>query len=694
MPQQTAYFPLGGGLDLITPAIALKPGVVIASLNYEPVANGYRRCAGFERFDGRVKPSEAPYYELDFTAGTVAFAAGDTVTGATSGATGVVLANATVTSGTYATSDAAGYIGLGAVTGTFVNGENLQVAAVTRAVANGTQQLLTAPTNADGSAWQSQATANARALIQALPGSGPTRGVHVYNGSVYGFRDNAGATACVMHKATAAGWVAQTLGYSLDFTSGGTYEIVVGDTITGETSAATAAVTSVTLTSGSWAAGTAAGYLTMASAVGSFQAETIKVGANLNVATIAGDKTANTLPAGGRYEFLNHNFTGASSGVKMYGCNGVGRAFEWDGTTFVSIRTGQASDTPHRLAEHRNHLFLAFPGGMVDFSSLGLPRQFLVITGAGEFGVGAEITDFIANNAGVLTILSENKIANLYGSSSDDFQLQTISDEAGALPWTADKVGEGIYMDKRGVRKLSTTAAWGNFNIGTITQSVKPLLQDHAASGIAPTASVRVRNKDQYRIFFDNQDGLYIYLGKKYPEIMPFNLGKKVMCIGSFEMSDGEAIFFGDDAGFVYELDKGTSFDGAAISYSLRLPFNHMGAPQVLKRWTKLAIECEAIPSATLQVAVDVDYGDPYEAGVAPVDSPVQVFNITGGGGIWDRSNWNEFYWSSATEGLAEAWLDVVGRNMSLLIAGSTADEPPHLLQGLTVFFTVRGLQR
>ena len=57
MSQLTPYFPLGGGLDLITPAIAKAPGVVIGAVNYEPVASGYSRVEGFERHSGRTAPS-------------------------------------------------------------------------------------------------------------------------------------------------------------------------------------------------------------------------------------------------------------------------------------------------------------------------------------------------------------------------------------------------------------------------------------------------------------------------------------------------------------------------------------------------------------------------------------------------------------------------------------------------------------
>lgn len=76
------------------------------------------------------------------------------------------------------------------------------------------------------------------------------------------------------------------------YTSGGTYEILPGDTITGATSGSTARVVSLTLTSGTWAGGDAAGTLTLDTRVGALQAENLNVGTNTNVATIGGDSAA------------------------------------------------------------------------------------------------------------------------------------------------------------------------------------------------------------------------------------------------------------------------------------------------------------------------------------------------------------------------------------------------------------------
>ena len=76
------------------------------------------------------------------------------------------------------------------------------------------------------------------------------------------------------------------------YTSGGTTEIKAGDVIVGATSGAVAIVVSLTLTSGTWGAGTAAGTLTLKSQVGTFQSENVKVGAGTDDATIGGNSTA------------------------------------------------------------------------------------------------------------------------------------------------------------------------------------------------------------------------------------------------------------------------------------------------------------------------------------------------------------------------------------------------------------------
>ena len=689
MTQKTQYFTCQGGLNLVTPAIRTPSGHLIAGVNYEPVERGYRRLDGFERFDGQPKPSAASYWKFDFDAGTAIISAGDVVTGATSSATGEALIDAVIESGSYAGNDAAGYNVLMAVSGTFQDNENLQVSAATKSVADGTPVSRGADTDANDDLWLRDAIETTRLDIAKVTGSGVIRGVWVYKGNTYAIRDNTGGTAAVLFKATTTGWVAQTLGYEIDFTSGGTTVIAEDDTVTGDASGATGTVGRVIITSGTFAGGDAAGRLVLTAQTGTFQSEGLEV-SSVNVATIASDSTANTLPNGGRYDFVNHNFYGASNLERMYGCQGQGVAFEWDGDTFVKLTTGMTTDTPEHIGIHKNHLFLSFPGGSSQQSAIGNPYSWTVVTGASEIAMGQDIIGYIPGFAKALMILCRNKIGELFGNDSTDFVLDILAEDAGGIEWTEQKIGEPIYHDDRGLRKSSTTQAYGDFKMGTLTQIVEPLFRNKKKNSVTPVASLRCRTKDQYRLYWSDNTGITVYLGRKKAEVIPFDLGKRIYAICSSEDSDGnEVMFFGSDDGYVYEIDAGTSFDGSSVAAYMRLPFNHVGTPTQNKRWHKATLEVDAQPSAVIGVVADFSY-----ASSELPQSPQLDFTVDGGGAFWDEDVWDEFFWSSPVEGLAEADIDGFGKNVSLAIISDVTYEDPHTIHGITLHYSPRGLAR
>lgn len=77
--------------------------------------------------------------------------------------------------------------------------------------------------------------------------------------------------------------------WTLGFDSGGTYKAAVGATITGATSGATGYIAGVSLSSGAWADGDAAGTLTLRRVEGEFiDDEEIDIGSNDDVATVDG----------------------------------------------------------------------------------------------------------------------------------------------------------------------------------------------------------------------------------------------------------------------------------------------------------------------------------------------------------------------------------------------------------------------
>lgn len=685
------FFSLVGGLNLITPAIVTPNGNAIAASNYEPIERGYGRQPGHERLDGQPSPSAASYSVLNFDAGTAAITEGQTVTGATSSATGKALIDGVVTSGSYGGSNAAGYLVLTAVSGTFQDDENLQVSAATKCVANGTATSRGADNDTDDTTWIRDAIETARALIAKPSGSGATRGGFVYQGARYCFRDNVGGTAGQLLKATTAGWAVQTFGRTLAFTSGGTTEIEEGVTITGATSAATATVERVILTSGTWAGGNAAGRFVLSGQTGTFQSENLDVGASLNLATIGGNSVAITLPAGGNYECIVENFYGASDLERVYFVNGVGTAMEWDGSVLVPIVTGMTTDTPNHIEAFRNHLFLSFPGGSIQNSGTGDPYSWTPVTGAAEIGLGTDVTAMLDVIESAMVIWGRNRVSVLYGDDSNNFVLKRLSSDSGAIEGTVQRIGSPIYMDDRGIRDLATTDAYGNFTIGTISRMVEPLIRRKRAAGVTVKCSVRSRQKGQYRVFYSDGTGLTVFFGRKQPEILPFDLGATIEWAVSADDSDGsEIILAGDDEGWVYQMDSGTSFDGSAVTAYLRLAFNHLRSPAFFKRFHKATLEVDCAGPTTLSMTSEFSYADPNQPAGAEID-----FDVSGGGGFWDEGDqWEGFYWSAAAEGTAEAHIDGIGKNIGIAIRHSATYEEPHVLHGLTLNYSRRRMAR
>lgn len=673
------YWAFRGGMDQVTPSLSVDPGRCTNASNVEVGTNGGLTVTkGYERYSGKSRPSDAAYHILAATI-TGSYATGNTLTGATSAATGVIIA---------ATSS---YFVLTKVVGTYTSGESLTISAVQVATATDTNLAGSASTPALNATYRNLAADNYRADIAAVPGTGSVLGVWQYGGDVYAIRNNAGDTAAVMHKSTTSGWSAVSLGRELAFTSGGTYQIAVGNTITGATSAATAVIGRVVVTSGTWAAGTAAGFLYFVTQTGTFQSENLNVGANLNVATIAANSSAVSLTKSGRYEFVNHNFGGSAGTKKMYACSGVHKAFEWDGTNFAFITTGMTSDVPDHITVHKNQLFLSF-GASVQHSAVSDPLTWSAVLGAAEIGMGEDVTNFLGApgvaSDGALVIYTRNKTYVLYGNDSTDWNLVTYNPDAGAMEWTAQYIGQGVALDDRGVSLMSASQAFGNFANGSISNLVRTYLSALKDTAIA---SCVVRDKNQYRLFFSGGSALYVtFIGNKVGGLMPVSLSNSINCVCSLEAADGtEAIYFGSTDGYVYQMDKGTSHDGAALAWSASLAFNHFGSPLQLKQFRKVTVEATGSGYAAFSLSYNVGYGNTD----LPQGVSTQV-TTTLSEANWDSLVWDSFYWDGQALVPAESHLDGTAENISLVFAGSSDEYEPITLNGAIVSFTPRRLTR
>ena len=408
------------------------------------MTGGYRRIGGYERFDGRTEPHKGVYSTLPATI-TGTWAAGNTITGLTSGATAVIL-----------TSNVNGFI-VTKKTGTFVATESLQIAAVTVATCTAALFAGGALTSALNANYLNRAADIYRADILVVPGSGDIRGVWLYNDVVYAFRDNAGGTLGILHKSTSTGWTVVAFTEEISFTAGNS-SVGDGDILT--QGAVTATIQRVVAQSG--ASPNIVGRLIITARAGGNFAAGAATSTGGGALTLSGAQTAITVAPGGRYEFENQNFGGSTGTYRMYGCGGVDRGFEFDGTVYVPIATGMTVDRPNYMATHKNHLFFAF-GASVQHSAPGTPYVWSAVLGAAEIALGDVVTGFSPEagsaNEAALTIATRNRSYVLYGTSVSNWNLIIVNQSGGALAYTLQKIGSTYALDDIGVTALGRCCA-------------------------------------------------------------------------------------------------------------------------------------------------------------------------------------------------------------------------------------------
>ena len=667
---QDDYIRLRGGLDLTSPTLDLKPGVCRDALNFEAaITGGYTRIKGYERYDGRPNPSDAVYLTITLAiTGTVAV--GDTIVGVTSAATGVVIYR----SGTLVVYTKS--------TGTFQAAETINVSGVAQATV--TELGGSEDTDDFDVRMRGLAADEYRADIGAVPGSGAVRGVVYYGGELFAFRDNVGATACAIYKATVSGWAAVALLYEVSFTTGSVAP-TEGGTITQGANSAT--VRRVCLQSGAWAGGTAAGRLIVtAPAPGNFAAGALTAGGTL---TLSGAQTAITLLPSGSFEF---DIGTVGSEQRVYGCDGVNRGFEFDGTTLAPIATGNTLDAPERVMVHSGHLHFAF-GSSHQNSGIGEPFNWTVIAGAGERQADGPITGMKrlpgSQATGAAAIGHETGIQILYGTSNSDFQLVSFEDSAGVKAKSMQRLGELYVLDDRGVLSLSTSQNFGNFAANTLTLNIRPYVQVRRN---LVTGSAINREKNQFRLFFNDGSALYLTIANgKMIGAMPMQFVDVVRCSFSGETPDGtETAFFGSDDGFVYRLDAGTSFDGDAIDFYMTLVPSNQRTPRQNKRYRKATFEVQGNSYATFNVAFDFAYNSTERAqqdGATLAELALQAAR-------WDEFTWDEFTWDGNSLAPSEIGIDGTGENIATRISGSSALYDSFTLNSEIITYSARRRMR
>ncbi len=661
---------LKGGLDQITPTLALKPGIVRRAVNFEAaVTGGYSRIGGYERFDGQSAPSDATYTILGLTlSGTVAL--NMVINGQTSGATATIIATPT------------GYLVVTARTGIFTIGENLRDGVTVIGVCTSSAGV---SSNAQSAAVYSTLAANYyRALIDPVPGEGPVRGIVYFGDTAYAFRNAVGGATCVLYKSSASGWQAVTMFYEVTFSAGGTATPVEGQTLT--QGGVTAVIKRVVKRSGAWS-GTAAGTMVVAApGGGNFAAGAATVSTSGATLTLAGIQTTITLSPGGRYEMIVENF---GTALRVYGCDGVNPGFEFDGTVYVPIHTGMTVDAPNHVVAFKKHLIFAFDASL-QVGGIGDPYGWTVVLGALEISAGETITNYTvlsgSEDAGALLVQTRNNTMILYGSSSADFKLVNYNNGVGALSYMSANLSGAYTLDDRGVIGLNASLNYGNFEQASLTANIRPFI---LANRLYAAACVVNREKSQFRLFFSNGNGLYCTIvNDKFLGALPIAFPDPVFCTWEGEASDGSEItLFGSAGGYVHRLDVGTSFDGTAINSSITLNYNSVKSPRLRKRFRKASIEVTGSTFAALTVNYSLGYGSPT---IATQESASYSANYTNA--TWDSGySWDSgLVWDGRTLFPTEVELQGTAENIAITFSNFTDYTAPFTINSLIVHYTPR----
>ena len=302
-----------------------------------------------------------------------------------------------------------------------------------------------------------------------------------------------------------------------------------------ETDVANANIAEITQTSGSFSSEDAKGIFTLYNVSSDADMENVVAdlevwsdpgGVGTLIAKTDGVATKNLLPTSSEMESessfaqtIKANFFIDAEREAVYGVTGAGPAFSFNGTYFHFIRAPipEAVDKPRHIAEHEDHLVLAYDSGSVLVSVVGDPTNFSGVEGAAEFGFGDNITDLLPLVGSALGVMCKQSSHAFVGNTLDNFTTQIISKTSGAIEYTSATVGQPIYADFRGIGSVQATQQYGDFLAGRLSQYVNELLQDRLQDtcGICsarrrPVGALAIRNKNQYRLFFN--DGLILTL--------------------------------------------------------------------------------------------------------------------------------------------------------------------------------------
>jgi hypothetical protein len=416
-----------------------------------------------------------------------------------------------------------------------------------------------------------------------------------------------------------------------------------------------------------------------------------------------------TLTQASKYQSVTKNFYASTGTEAIYGVSGGGPAFYYDGVktdasgnavvgNFCRILTGLPGqfETPRSICAHQGHVVLGYGSGIFQWGNQTNVLSFNPTEydqSAASEQVGEVITGVGSVNGSALIIGGRNQVFMLQGqiSASASLVLSTLSSNSGVIEYTLQPLLMQCFADFRGITSLQTTDEYGDFSVEHLSYQVSPFLiprvqlstvYEVQTQGVSN--SCLIRNKNQYRLFFN--DGYVLTATLVSTQEQPqFTIQRYFASDGAtaqawgnvqaFTSTLGRDRIFATDrlsTGYVYELDRGRSFMGAAITGYATLVPETAQAPYNQKLYQGVNVYGQATDFATFQMSRTPDYVTAFQATGGNVN--IQTF---GAGSVAPTGL------LKPTVTLGQSGLQLEGTAINIRFDSSSAIQNPHTIQAI-----------
>lgn len=404
------------------------------------------------------------------------------------------------------------------------------------------------------------------------------------------------------------------------------------------------------------------------------------------------------LPSGGRYETETYNFTNLVDNDSVFGVSGVGPAFEFDGENYIPIYHPDTDKFPNHMMLHQERLHLCFPGGEKPYSVSGEPRVFNPLLGAGTHSTGKEITGCTSAQGNVALVLCESERWLLLGdgiydddSATRNWQFYKHSKNVGGEEFTLVGDDVTIFASGGSIYALTATDTTSGYYFKDVSEMFAPLMVDKIGKAVC---SVWVPSKSQYRVFFDNGQGVCLSFRAGSPiGATPIELPVNISNIWKSVEGGKEQIFFtASNSSCLYKMDSGDSMDGGYITGSIRLPFHSYSSPRNEKEFPQLVIGLSApvliAEDTTIKYTVNFDNGSPK----TPLPFVHTATDVESVGAVYGaNAGYGNFVWSGPVVSEIFAYIDGYGSNMSILVTFTTKNDLTFAFQKVSVDYIIHG---